>query len=120
MSLCVLTAAKTVILATSAFSLSWTHSVEKITWQEDWQLQGQGLQLVMARVQGSGAGMEPGEGAKLLNGWWQWQPLLPNQAELVLAASGTTASGWRLCPFGLACLDLGATASEPVKLWVCD
>ncbi len=38
MSLCILAAAKTSIFAVSLFTLSWTHSVEKIEWQEDWKI----------------------------------------------------------------------------------
>ncbi|MEZ5450817.1 MAG: DUF1850 domain-containing protein [Thiolinea sp.] len=34
----------------------------------------QGLQLLQARVKGSGAGMEPGDDAVLKDGWWVWQP----------------------------------------------
>lgn len=120
MSLCVLTVAKTLVLATSSFSLSWTHSVEKVQWQEDWQLKHDTLQLVTARVKGSGAGMEPGANAKLVDGWWEWQPNLPAQTELILAASGATSSAWTLCPQGLSCINLAETASEPIKLWACD
>ncbi|MCB1637494.1 MAG: DUF1850 domain-containing protein, partial [Thiothrix sp.] len=61
MSLCVVTAGKTLTLAVSLFTLSWTHSVEKTGWQEDWQVSKAGLQLLQARVKGSGAGMEPGD-----------------------------------------------------------
>ena len=68
MALCILAGAKTVALAVSAFSLSWTHSVEKITWQENWQVTPAGLELIEARVKGSGAGMEPPEDAVLQDG----------------------------------------------------
>jgi hypothetical protein len=34
----------------------------------------QGLELVQARVKGSGAGMEPPPEARLVDGWFQWQP----------------------------------------------
>ena len=47
--------------------------------------------------QGSGAGMEPPEGAVLKDGWWVYAPELPPQATLVLAASGATGEGWTLC-----------------------
>ncbi|MFX6230366.1 DUF1850 domain-containing protein, partial [Acinetobacter baumannii] len=30
-------------LAVAAFTLSWTHSVEKVEWQEDWRVTPQGL-----------------------------------------------------------------------------
>ena len=65
MSLCILAAGKTVTLAVAAFTLSWTHSVEKTRWEEDWAITPAGLQIVEARVKGSGAGMEPAEGAVL-------------------------------------------------------
>ncbi|MEZ5476052.1 MAG: DUF1850 domain-containing protein [Thiolinea sp.] len=118
MSLCVLTAGKTLTLAVSLFTLSWTHSVEKTGWQEDWQVTEQGLQLLQARVKGSGAGMEPGDDAVLKDGWWVWQPDLPAQAELLLAASGATGAGWRLCHSG-GCMELAAEAGQPVRLEVC-
>ena len=118
MSLCVFAAGKTVVLAATAFTLSWTHSVEKIRWEEDWTVGEKSLRLVEARVQGSGAGMEPGEGAVLEDGWWVYRPALPEQAELSLAASGATGGGWRLCA-GAQCLDLGREAGEAVTLRPC-
>jgi hypothetical protein len=60
-------------LALAAFTLAWTNSVEKVEWQEDWRVTPQGLQLVSARVKGSGAGMEPPPEARLSDGWFQWQ-----------------------------------------------
>jgi len=36
MSLCILSGLKLSTFALSFFTLSWTHSVEKIEWQEDW------------------------------------------------------------------------------------
>ncbi|MFZ1344360.1 DUF1850 domain-containing protein [Thiothrix eikelboomii] len=121
MSLCVAAAGKTILLVATSFNLSWTHSVEKVTWQEDWQVTAAGLSLLTARVKGSGAGMEPGEGAILRQGWWEWQPKLAPQQELVLAASGATSSGWRLCiEDGFAyCLDLAQEPTEAIKLWSC-
>ncbi len=118
MSLCVVAAGKTLLLATTVFSLSWTHSVEKTGWQEDWQLTPAGLVLTAARVKGSGAGMEPGEGAVLRDGWWEWVPTLPAQAELHLAASGATGSGWELC-YAAGCLQLAEEAGEAVALRAC-
>ncbi|TIT38538.1 MAG: DUF1850 domain-containing protein, partial [Mesorhizobium sp.] len=70
MSLCILAAGKTMTLTVAAFTLSWTHSVEKTHWQEDWKVLPSGLQIVEARIKGSGAGMEPPEGAVLRDGWW--------------------------------------------------
>ena len=118
MSLCVLAGGKTVVMAVSAFTLAWTHSVEKTGWEEDWRATPAGLHLVEARVQGSGAGMEPPEGAQLADGWWRWKPALPPQQRLVLAASGATVSGWSLCGGG-TCIALGNAAGEPVVIAPC-
>ncbi|HPE59169.1 MAG TPA: DUF1850 domain-containing protein [Thiolinea sp.] len=120
MSLCVVTAGKTLTLAVSLFTLSWTHSVEKTGWQEDWQVSKAGLQLLQARVKGSGAGMEPGDGAVLRDGWWEWQPQLPPQSGLLLAASGATGQGWSLCSSGHECLALAVMPGEPVSLSFCE
>jgi hypothetical protein len=118
MSLCILAAGKTVTLAVAAFTLSWTHSVERTRWQEDWAISANGLQIVEARVKGSGAGMEPAEGAVLSDGWWVYAPKLPPQRSLVLAASGATGEGWELCAGG-SCITLGAAAGEPAILSAC-
>ena len=116
--LCIVTAGKTTALAASLFTLSWTHSVEKIRWEEDWRVTPAGLQIVEARVKGSGAGMEPPEGARLEHGWWTYAPQLPPRREVVLAASGATPSGWRLCA-GQICHDLGSTEGAPISLRPC-
>jgi len=57
------------------------------------------LELVQARVKGSGAGMEPPPEARLINGWFQWQPQRPPMPEVVLGNSGA-AGEWRLCADG--------------------
>ena len=36
MNLCLLLGGKTIVYATTAFTLAWTHSVEKTRWAEDW------------------------------------------------------------------------------------
>lgn len=51
------------------FSLGWQHSVRKTRWEERYRVEDQTLLLFEARVQGSGAGMEAGNGAVLRNGW---------------------------------------------------
>lgn len=118
MSLCILAGGKTAMLAVSAFTLAWTHSIERTDWEEDWRVTPAGIELVEARVKGSGAGMEPPEGSQLRDGWWAWRPAMPAQAELALAASGSTGSGWRLCAEN-GCLELGAKAGETVILSAC-
>ena len=97
MSLCLAAGGKTAVLAFSSFMLAWTHSVEKIEWQEDWRLAAGGLELVEARVKGSGAGMEPPENARFDGKWWHYTTDMPPVPQLVLARSGATASDWRIC-----------------------
>ncbi|TPN34633.1 DUF1850 domain-containing protein [Mesorhizobium sp. B2-3-3] len=118
MSLCILAAGKTVALAAAAFTLSWTHSVERTRWEEDWKVTPSGLQVVEARIEGSGAGMEPPEGAVLRGGWWVYAPRIGTQRRVVLAASGATGDGWTLCtPQG--CRELGKTAGGAIVLEAC-
>ncbi len=97
--LCIAAGVAMKALAVSAFTLSWTHSVERVTWQEDWRVTPAGLVLVQARVKGSGAGMEPGAGARLRGGWWQWRPDDPPRPVVILAQSGA-AGHWHLCAGG--------------------
>ncbi len=73
MSLCI-SGAETLRLAVTAFTLAWTHSVEHVRWEEDWRVTPAGLQVVEARVRGSGAGMEPPPDARLRDGWWVYVP----------------------------------------------
>jgi len=115
---CLLVGGVVLVLATPGFTLDWTHSVERTAWREVWDIAPDGLRLVQAAVQGSGAGMDPGPGARLVEGWWVWSPDLPVVPELVLAASGATGGGWRLCSGG-RCTDLGIAAGEPLRLAPC-
>jgi hypothetical protein len=117
-SLCIAAAGKMVTLAVAAFTLSWTHSVEKTRWEEDWRVTPAGLELVEARVKGSGAGMEPPQDAVLKNGWWVYAPKIPPRREVALAASGATGEGWSLCAEG-QCRVIGAAAGEPAVLRAC-
>jgi hypothetical protein len=118
MSLCVLAAGKTTVLAVSAFTLSWTHSVEKTRWEEYWRVTPAGLEILEARVKGSGAGMDPPEGSVLKDGWWTYKPRIGLRPTVNLAASGATGGGWMLCA-DQTCLGLGAEAGEPIELSVC-
>jgi hypothetical protein len=122
MGLCILvggSVAKT-FAAVSAFTLAWTHSVEKLEWQEDWRVAGDRLVLVEARVHGHGAGMEPPDGARFDDSGWHWQPKVPPLKELTLRRSGATPD-WRLCIDG-TCRDLATVVgdADPVRLVACD
>ncbi len=98
-SLCLASAGVVKTLSVAAFTLAWTHSIEKVEWQEDWRVTPEGLELVQARVKGSGAGMEPPAGARLIDGWFQWRPKRVPMPEVVLANAGV-AGEWRLCGDG--------------------
>ena len=111
LSLCLASAGVIKTLALAAFTLAWTHSIENTEWQEDWRVTAQGLELVLARVKGSGAGMEPAPDARLVDGWFQWQPKRAPMPEVVLANSGA-AGEWRLCSDG-HCETLSAIFGHP-------
>lgn len=116
--LCVLAAGGSAFIAATSFTLGWTHSAQKSEWLEVWDVNPDGLKVVEARVKGSGAGMEPPDGAVLLEGWWVYRPDVPRQRSVVLAASGMTGGGWRLCVES-DCSELAATPGDPVRLEVC-
>ncbi len=116
--ICLVVAGKATLVAAGALTLSWTHSVEKTRWEEDWRLADGMLVLVEARVEGSGAGMDPPQVAVLADGTWSWRPSLPPQQSLTLAASGAAPSAWTICADG-TCRDIGATPSEPLTLRAC-
>ena len=116
MSLCLISAGVTKTLAVAAFTLVWTHSIEHIDWQEDWRVTPQGLELVTARVKGSGAGMEPPPEARFIDGWFQWQPKRAPMPQLVLGNSGL-AGEWRLCADG-SCRTLSDVLGHPVGVHV--
>lgn len=99
MSLCFASAGVLKALQVAAFTLVWTHSVEKVDWQEDWRVAPAGLTLIEARIKGSGAGMEPPPEARLSGGWWRWAPAPVARKEVVLGHSGA-AGEWRVCVDG--------------------
>jgi hypothetical protein len=95
-AICLALGARHVSLPTDRFTLVWTHSVEKTGWQEDYAINGTGLALTEARIQGTGAGMEPPPDALFRDGWWRYVPPLPILPELRLTLSPYTAD-YRLC-----------------------
>ena len=97
MNLCLVIGAKQILYATAAFTLTWTHSVEKTHWSEDWQVTARGLEIVEARIEGSGAGMDPPPEATFDGRYWRYRPDLPPLPELWLARSGATGGDWQIC-----------------------
>ncbi len=111
-SLCLASAGTIKALSVAAFTLVWTHSIAKVDWQEDWRVTPAGLELVQARVKGTGPGMEPPPEARLVDGWFQWQPKRAPMREVVLGNSGA-AGEWRLCHEG-ACRTLSEIIGHPI------
>ena len=83
-------------LPTTELTLAWMHSVEKTRWEERYQVDGERLRLVVARVQGSGAGIDPPTDAVLSDGYWTWHPGAAPYAELRLTLSPYTPD-YELC-----------------------
>ena len=109
-------------LPTTELNVAWQHSVEKTHWEEHYRIDGDRLALVRARVQGMGAGMEPGPDAVLRDGWWTWRPDIGPLRELRLSHSDYTAD-YDLCWAGtcrkLAALAATGHASEVVIVRPC-
>lgn len=119
MPVCIATAGGIMKIAAASFVLSWTHSVEKIPWQEYWNVTHEGLVLAEARIKGSGAGMDPPEDAVLEDGWYRYHPHIPPRKEIVLAASGKTGGGWTFCD-GQKCIELGRAEAAPIHIKPCE
>ncbi len=90
-------------VAASSFTLGWTHSIEKILWEEDWRVTTAALVLEEGRIRGSGAGMEPPPDARFEDGVWRYRADR-RLARLTLTHS-PWAAGYRLCVDG-ACRPL--------------
>lgn len=118
MSAACLMAGAVALAVGNGFTLGWTHSVARTEWVENWRIEDGRLHLAQAAVRGSGAGMEPGDGAVLKDGWWVWSPGISVPA-LSLAASGATGQGWTLCT-DAGCRILGAEPGAPLLLRPCD
>ena len=41
-------------VATHEFTLAWTHSIEKVRWEEDYRIVSDHIEIVEARIRGSG------------------------------------------------------------------
>ena len=111
------------------FTLAWTHSIEKVRWEEDYAVEpGQRvggapeLRAVAARVRGSGAGMEPPPDAVLRDGWYEYRPGQSRHEALLLTRSRyvpdyefcTAAAGCRSMTVLLPS-DGGVTRMTPCK-----
>lgn len=95
-ALCLSAGALSATLSIQAFTLAWMHSVEKVRWEEDWEIKGQKLHLVEARIKGMGAGMEMPEGALFRDGSWHFAPSIAPMKSLNLSHSPYT-KGYEFC-----------------------
>ena len=100
MSLCLASAGVVKTLTLAAFTLAWTHSIEKDRrGRRTGASPRKASNWSQARIKGFGAGMEPPPDARLVDGWFQWQVTRPPQPKLLLGNSGA-AGEWRLCADG--------------------
>ena len=108
---------------TADFTLAWTHTIEKIRWEEDYRVTPDGLLLGEARVKGSGAGMEIPDGAELRDGTWHYQRQLPPLQPLRLGRT-PEAGDFQLC-FDQRCHAMSEWLGPPkadrpaLELWSC-
>lgn len=98
MAMCIalVAGAVSIVLSTSTMTLRWTHSVERVPWEEDYRAVQGGLMIVEARVVRSGAGMDPPEGSIFDGTWWRYTPDLGMLPDVKLANSAF-AGGYSLC-----------------------
>lgn len=118
-----------VFLKANRFTLAWTHSIEKQRWEEDYDLvalereKGSSrlwLRPLEARIKGSGAGMEPPDGSRLVNGWFVYQPATAPLASLRLSRSFFT-DDYSLC-IDSRCTSMAAVLpsdGQTTLLWGC-
>lgn len=110
-------------LAVAVFTLAWTHTIEKIPWEEDWRIADDRLVIQEVRLKGSGAGMEPPPEARLIDHFYRWTPKEEPRAEILVRRSDAPNVGdWRLC-FDGTCHALGTLVppkSDPVRIYPCD
>ena len=105
------------------FTLAWTHSIEKIRWEEDYRLTSAGLVLGQARVRGNGAGMEIPDDARFEDGTWHYSRSLRPLQPLKLGRT-PEAGDYQVCLEEL-CRPMSRwlgppTARHPfIELWSC-
>lgn len=113
------------VIPAERVTLAWEHSVEKIRWEEDYVTRAGQLELMEARVKGSGAGMEVPEGAVLRDGWWHYRPAGGKLPEKVTLTRSSYTKDYELC-WEDRCRTLTTLLGPPpregttVELFVCD
>lgn len=118
MAICIAAAAFSAVLPLRQFTLAWNHSIEKIRWEEDYIVVAGRLRLTEARIRGSGAGMEPPDGAVLRDGIWHYMPNLPDLPRISVRRSGFVAD-YEWCTDG-DCKPMSAIVGSEDKSQVLD
>jgi hypothetical protein len=101
-----------VFIPGEAFTLAWTHSIERQRWEEDYAVRPGSrpgsavLHATQARIRGSGAGMEPPPDARLEAGWYRYTPAGDTPAVLRLSRSAFVPD-YELCDPHRGCRPLG-------------
>jgi hypothetical protein len=106
-ALCIVVGTALFTLPAQRFTLRWKHTVEKVLWEEDYVVAGEWLYLSGARVQGSGAGMEPPPGSVRVGPAWHYRPAERWYREVNLARSAF-GQDYELCVDG---------DCKPMSLW---
>jgi hypothetical protein len=108
-------------LPATEFSLQWTHSVQKVRWEERYRVDGAALRLVEARAQGSGAGLEIPTDAQRRGDGWSWHP--ERRLDALTLAHSAFGGDYRLCA-GDSCETLSErvapSSDAPLTLSACD
>jgi hypothetical protein len=105
-----------VVLPTPVLTLSWTHTVEKTVWEEDYSASADRVTITEARIEAFGAGMEPPASAVRDGRWWRYRPALAALSSVDLANSAF-AGGYTLC-WNSTCRPLASIVAqgEPVSI----
>jgi hypothetical protein len=111
-ALCIVVGTALHTLPARSFTLRWEHTVERIAWEEDYVVAGEWLYLSGARVQGSGAGMEPAPDAVRVGTTWHYRPRDRWLREVRLARSDF-GRDYELCVDG-DCRPLASWAPAPL------
>ncbi|MEN9765959.1 MAG: hypothetical protein RL397_1914 [Pseudomonadota bacterium] len=119
--------AASVFLVASTFTLAWTHSIEKQRWEEDYApaaaedgSNSLWLRPLAARIKGSGAGMEPPDDSRLVNGWFVYRPTTAPLRSLRLTRSFFT-DDYSLC-IDNRCVSMATilpSDGQTTRLWGC-